>query len=251
MVPARIKSWIERKRPAPLDILTPLMQAGRFRTWVNAVLKRPALHGARAQAWRIYQPLAAKLGVAAQGPPTDKLARFAHHVVHCGLPKPIRYLEVGAYEGNSAAYVYTLLEGNVRVTVVDPFEDSIELAGIKMDKVLERFTANMAAVGATSAVRVLKGRSVDHLPKLIDCGEQFDIIYIDGSHTIADVMLDATLGWQLLARGGLMIFDDYWYRRPELGRAFRPKLAIDAFVGAMAHDIEVLDVATQVFLRKK
>jgi hypothetical protein len=31
----------------------------------------------------------------------------------------------------------------------------------------------------------------------------------------------------------------------------RPKLAIDAFVGAMAHEIEVLDVAIQVFLRRK
>lgn len=48
-----------------------------------------------------------------------------------------------------------------------------------------------------------------------------------------------------------MIFDDYWYRRVDLGRSFRPKLAVDAFVGAIAHEIAVLDVAGQVFLRKK
>ena len=48
-----------------------------------------------------------------------------------------------------------------------------------------------------------------------------------------------------------MIFDDYWYRRPELGQSFRPKLAVDAFVGAMKHEIEVADVAGQVFLRRK
>jgi Methyltransferase domain len=191
MIPARIKSWIERRRPAPLGVLTPLMQAGRFRTWVNAVLKRPALRRARAQAWEIYQPLAVKLTLTSQQRPSDKLGRFAHHVVHCGLAKPIRYLEVGAFEGNSVAYVYTLLEGNVRMTVVDPFEDWVELAGVRMDGALERFNANIAAVGATSAVRVLKGRSIDHLPKLIDQGEQFDIIYIDGSHIVADVMLDA------------------------------------------------------------
>jgi len=48
-----------------------------------------------------------------------------------------------------------------------------------------------------------------------------------------------------------MIFDDYWYRRPDLGRSVRPKLAVDGFVGAMSHQIKVLDVAAQVFLQKK
>ncbi len=98
---------------------------------------------------------------------------------------------------------------------------------------------------------MLKGRSIDHLPKLIDAGEQFDIIYIDGSHEILDVLVDASLCWKLLTRGGLMIFDDYWYRRPDLGPAFRPKLGVDGFVGAMAHEIVVRDVAAQVFLQKK
>lgn len=251
MIPARVKSWMERRRPAPLDVLTPRMQLGRFRTWINAVLKRRALRRARARAWEIYAPLSARLTLTSPDRPSDKLGRFAHHVVHSGLPKPVRYLEIGAFEGNSAAYVHALLEGNVRITVIDPFDDWVELAGVKMSQALERFKANIEAVGATAAVRVLRGRSLDHLPKLIDAGEQFDIIYIDGSHAIPDVLVDATLGWQLLARRGLMIFDDYWYRRPDLGRVFRPKLAIDGFVGAMAHEIEVVDVAYQVFIRKK
>ena len=89
------------------------------------------------------------------------------------------------------------------------------------------------------------------MPKLIDAGEKFDLIFIDGSHATLDVMVDAALAWQLLARGGLMIFDDYWYRRTDLGRDFRPKLAVDAFVGAMSHEIEVADVAGQVFIRRK
>jgi hypothetical protein len=45
------------------------------------------------------------------------------------------------------------------------------------------------------------------------------------------------------AMGGLMVFDDCWYRRPELGQSFRPKLAVDAFVGAMKHETKVADVA--------
>lgn len=139
----------------------------------------------------------------------------------------------------------------VRITVVDPFIDYLEIADRNMSKVYETFSANIEAIGATDAVKVLRGRSIDHLPKLIDEGSQFDVIYIDGSHTISDVFIDAVLGWRLLAQGGLMIFDDYWWRRVELGREFRPKLAIDAFIGAMSHEIKVLDVAGQVYIRKK
>jgi predicted O-methyltransferase YrrM len=120
-----------------------------------------------------------------------------------------------------------------------------------MRRAQETFSANMKAMHAEDKVRVLKGRSVDHLPSLIDSGEQFDIIYIDGSHATLDVLLDAALCWRLLTKGGLLIFDDYWYRRPDLGPGYRPKLAVDAFVGAMSHEIGVLDVARQVFIRKK
>jgi len=251
MMRSRIKSWWNRKRPAPVDIFTPLMQWGRLRTWLNAVLRRPELRQMRAQASQFYGPLLVKLGQSAAFQPSDRSGRFTHHILHCGLQPPIRYLEVGAFDGTTVAAVYTLLEGKVQITAIDPFVDYVELPGIDMNETFDRFRSNIERVGATNAVRVLRGRSVDHLPKLIDEGAQFDIIYIDGSHAIADVMVDAALCWSLLVRGGLMIFDDYWYRRVELGREFRPKLAIDAFVGAMAHEIEVVDVAAQVFVRKK
>jgi hypothetical protein len=48
--------WWERRRPAPLDVLTPAMQWGRLRTWINAVLKRPELLRDRIKAWQIYEP---------------------------------------------------------------------------------------------------------------------------------------------------------------------------------------------------
>jgi hypothetical protein len=49
----------------------------------------------------------------------------------------------------------------------------------------------------------------------------------------------------------LLIFDDYWYRWRDLGAGYRPKLAVNAFVGATSHEIAVLEVARQSFLRKK
>jgi len=121
--------------------------------------------------------------------------------------------------------VYGILNGDARITVIDPFVEFSEIDGAIMRHAQEVFSANMKAMHAEGKVRVLKGRSVDHLPNLVDQGEQFDIIYIDGSHATLDVLLDAVLCWRLLPSGGLLIFDDYWYRRPDLGPGYRPKLA--------------------------
>lgn len=248
----KLTEWLERRRPAPLDVLAPAMQLGRLRTWMNAVAKRGQLRRFRGEAEARFAPL--RTVIKTDGPigrPSDRSARFAGHILTCarGRTEPIRYLEIGSFEGVSVAAVDALLRQHVRITVVDPFADYSE--NPDMAGVFEKFTANIKAVGAQDRTRVLKGRSIDELPKLIDAGEEFDIIYIDGSHTVLDVLLDTVLCWQLLARGGLMIFDDYWLRHPDLGWTYRPKLAIDAFVGAMSRDIVVADVGGQVFLRKR
>lgn len=240
------------KRPAPLDLLSPAMQWGRFRTWIFAVLRRPELMRKRTQAWQIHEALHKQLKTSMPlGRPNDGMARFVDHILHACCSRPVRYLEIGACEGHSVAFVHAILKGEVLITVVDPWTENLEIDSATMRGAFAKFSANVEAIGATNRVRVLKGRSMDHLPRLIDAGELFDIIYIDGSHATLDVALDVALCWRLLRTGGLMIFDDYWYRRLDLGPGFRPKLAIDGFVGAMGHEITVLDVARQVFLRKK
>lgn len=109
----------------------------------------------------------------------------------------------------------------MRVTAIDPFTDNVELQNAVWSEPRATFAANVEAIGATSNVRVLNGRSIEHLPKLIDAGERFDLICIDGSHATLDVSVDAALAWRLLARGGVMVFDDYWYRRPAPRRCSR------------------------------
>jgi predicted O-methyltransferase YrrM len=250
--PSKMLTWLERRRPGAIDVLSPAMQLGRLRTWLNAVLKRSQLLQARKDAWTVLAPLQQRLKLTRKiDRPIDRIGRFAYHILKSNLPRPVRYLEIGSFEGRSLAFVHTLLNGDVRITSIDPFVEYSEFAGVKWNTVNSIFTANVDSIGAKDCVRVLKGRSIDHLPKLLDAGETFDLIFIDGSHATLDVMVDAALAWQMLACGGLMIFDDYWYRRRDLGRSFRPKLAIDAFVGATTHEIEILDVASQVFVRRK
>jgi predicted O-methyltransferase YrrM len=228
------------------------MQWGRFRTWITAVTARPRLLADRRLAWSYAQPLASRYRSSfPYNRPSDRLARFARHVLELrrevGRP---RYLEIGAFEGQSLALISALLEKNCAITVIDPFDDYIEQPGTDMTTVYGRFTRNIAELDLTGITRVLRGKSIEYLPQLIAAGESFDLIYVDGSHETIDVLLDACLCWRLLAPGGLIIFDDYWWRMPALGRRFRPKLAVDAFAGAASADVRVLDVAGQVFLKK-
>jgi len=46
------------------------------------------------------------------------------------------------------------------------------------------------------------------LPRLLENGEQFDLIYVDGSHLFEDVFIDAYYTSRLLSEGGVVAFDD-------------------------------------------
>ncbi len=106
------------KRPEMLDLLSPTMQRGRFRTWISAVLRRPGLLRKRAQAWQIYEALHRQLKTSTPlGLPNDGLARFVDHILHACRSRPVRYLEIGACEGHSTAFVHTILKGEVLITV--------------------------------------------------------------------------------------------------------------------------------------
>ena len=154
--------------------------------------------------------------------------------------RPVRFLEIGSYEGRSTVW---FLENVLRhpestITCIDIFSEE------RWDL---RFVHNIRASQSAAKVHKLKGRSADRLLEL--AGQRFDVIYIDGSHDAADVLLDATLSWPLLAPGGILLFDDYGWD-PEKLASERPQLAIDLFLEAMQGKFEVLRKNYQVAVRK-
>jgi SAM-dependent methyltransferase len=143
--------------------------------------------------------------------------------------RPIRALEVGVFEGRSAAWLLenVLTHPASELVCVDTFQGSTEHSGLDLSGLEARFRANVAPFGAKVTVRA--GRSQDVLRRL--GGKPFDLIHVDGSHEAADVMADAVLCWPLLKPGGLLIFDDYqWREFPEPERC--PAVAIDGFLAA-------------------
>jgi hypothetical protein len=153
----------------------------------------------------------------------------------------LTYLEVGLYEGRSAIWMLenVLTHPTARLIGIDPF-----ICGTK-----ERFDENLKHSGCASRTRIIIGESRRELPKLEDAS--CDVIYLDGSHSASDVLVDAVLSWPLLKIDGLLIFDDYEWPLYNFPDELRPKLAVDAFVSAYQHELTVEGREYQVVLRKQ
>jgi hypothetical protein len=151
----------------------------------------------------------------------------------------IHYLEIGLAEGMSAVWMLEniLTHSSARLTGLDLF------AGRFTEDV---YKANITRSGMEEKTTTLKGYSQELLRTLpLDT---YDIVYIDGSHRINDVLEDAILSWRLLKDNGIMIFDDYRYLRD---RWHVPKVAIDAFADCFGDQFEVIHNSYQLILQKK
>lgn len=153
----------------------------------------------------------------------------------------LRYLEVGVFEGQAFLWMFeeVLTDPGSRATAVDVFF----FEGLE-----ERFRENVERAGVTDRVTVIKAFSNEALRPLEP--DSFDVIYIDGSHTAANVIRDGLLAWDLLKVGGILIFDDYGLR-PRFPPAIRPGPMIDAMVTAFHKEAEVLHRGWQLMMRKR
>lgn len=153
--------------------------------------------------------------------------------------KPKKILEIGCYEGRSTLW---FLENfpEATVEVIDTFDGSGYLPA---NNLFERFKNNTNKYKDRLIINV--GKSQDILPKLKD---KYDLIYVDGSHKYEDVKLDAKYSWQLLNKGGHIIFDDYLWNR--WNNDDRPKPAIDEFI-ENTDNIKVVHIGEQVIVKRR
>ena len=160
--------------------------------------------------------------------------------------RPDRVLEIGSWEGRSAAFVLRHLP-LAEMTAVDTWEGSIEHAGDpRLARIEQLFDANVARFGPR--LTKVKSTSAEFFRKH---GQSpgFDLVHVDGSHAADDVMADATSGFALLNPGGVMILDDYLWERGADPRA-APASAINRFLRDNRGRYRLLSVTTQVTLRK-
>jgi hypothetical protein len=165
-----------------------------------------------------------------------------------GRDSELRYLEIGAYEGRNIAFMDWLLPGRLSITAIDPWFDDVFNPDPQYHGIEARFRSNVQLTGVTG-MRTIKGFSGIELPKLQAAGERFDLIYIDGSHTAVDVLIDLCFCANMLQIGGMMILDDYWHDVSDIGGP-GVKQAVDRFLGVFRRQFDVAAAYRQVALVK-
>jgi hypothetical protein len=69
-------------------------------------------------------------------------------------------------------------------------------------------------------------------------------------HPAANVYADGALAWPMVARAGIVIFDDYEFDEIE-DESERPKLGIDAFLKTVEGQYRLMHKAYQVVIAKR
>ncbi len=175
--------------------------------------------------------------------------------------KGARVLEIGTYAGTSLIEMLRVVGEDATGIGVDRWKnysegregDAVMLKQIEERNVEALFWKNVATAGMGARIGGLKGDSADVLLGLVERGERFDFVYVDGSHKCIDCYADMMLGWRLLKAGGVMAVDDYMYHwdRVEAGEVLEyPLRGVDWFLEKRKGEYRVLEKGYRVFLEK-
>lgn len=164
-------------------------------------------------------------------------------------------LELGVYKGKATVWflnnLFSYTNKKSRLYAVDTFRGSPEYVDVNFNEIKKSFIKNVSKTNHRDQVKLMEMTTYDALIKLNYLKKiKFDIIFIDASHVASDVLADAVLSWTLLKNNGVLIFDDYQWKKLS-PKEFRPKMAIDAFCDIMKHNITVLHKGWQVIIKKK
>jgi predicted O-methyltransferase YrrM len=128
--------------------------------------------------------------------------------------KPVRYLEVGVFEGYSLCWMMDniLTHPDSRAVGIDLWEGEIPGAEeLSADAVYATAMFNVGDYGRR--VELIRGQSHHMLVVGIQVHDRlkrdlYDIAFIDGSHVPLDAVVDLCLAWKLVKPGGIIILDD-------------------------------------------
>ena len=118
--------------------------------------------------------------------------------------KPKRTLEIGlSFGGSALVFGATHRDlGHASIgqhVALDPFQETVwASSGL----------AAMERAGLSGYLDFRSAFSAFELPKLVERGEQFGLVYVDGSHLFEDVIVDFYFVGRLLTDRGIVAFDD-------------------------------------------
>lgn len=126
------------------------------------------------------------------------------------VPPGLAIVEIGAYLGKSTAYLATgsVLGRGAPVFSLDPWNLAGNAGGrfgFNAPDVLKRYLAQLESVGLLERVTPIRTFARDMARHWV---RRIGLLYVDGSHTKADVREDWDLWSPFLVRGAVVAFDD-------------------------------------------
>lgn len=159
--------------------------------------------------------------------------------------KPLRMLEVGCFEGRSTMWFADKLK-STRSSVlhcVDNWAGGEEVIrsnlNFDMDVVRENFHNNVGQHICCDQIFTHQMNSEVFLcTKAPHFFRFFNFIYLDGSHTQKDTLVDMVFCLSMLDHDGVLIVDDYMNNMATNNPLLRPKDAVDFIVKSFGDEIE-------------
>lgn len=158
----------------------------------------------------------------------------------------LSFLELGCYEGMATRWLLDNILTGPRsvITVVDTFKGSIEHKRMDNCRIKKNFMFN---AGFDKRVKTYTTTTKQFFKAT---REKFDFVYVDASHKAKDVMSDALNSWETLKRSGILIFDDYGWKKYHKTSNLHPKTAIDAFLKMYEGEYKLIAMDYQVCIMK-
>lgn len=174
----------------------------------------------------------------------DHTTRSFHHIVSSvGYPKSS--IEIGCFEGDSTFNIANICHQqnpNYKHYAIDPFDTSDDLPEENISSTKKIFLDNLEEFEPKGVVEFINKKSFDGLIDLYSRGVKADFIYVDGDHRAPGVLQDLILSFELLNKGGIMLFDDSMTWRKDNNPCNSPKMAVDNFIQCYWDKLEMFEL---------
>lgn len=140
-------------------------------------------------------------------------------------------LELGSFQGLSSCCIASTAK---KLVCVDTFDGR---GTVEPGDHQDIFWRNITAVERRAKVTAIKGEFAEVLPTITD---QFDLIFIDGSHDYESVKQDIELAQPLLKHGGRLLMHDYGESDPGVVKAVDELIEAGAIPIAQANSLVML-----------
>jgi hypothetical protein len=167
------------------------------------------------------------------------------------INKETKILEIGTYTGVSLINIIKLIPNSIGhgLDKWKSYEENELLRQIDSLQVEKSFYNNIHKEGLTNRIFGIKSSSTDKLTEFLKNNVRFNFIYIDGSHLLLDCYMDLVLSWNILEKGGIIVVDDYLYKKDE-NILHSPFEAVNHFLKVFEGNYKILHIGFRIFLEK-